>query len=79
MQTACFLFERSEKSWPCRCVISTLNIYAVITTVVKQSDFPYFYVLTKAMYEKKQRGKKLSKKDEADVTALPKRKLRGVW
>ena len=30
---------------------------------IKQSDFPYFYVLTKAMFEKKQRGKKLSAKE----------------
>lgn len=30
---------------------------------IRQSDFPYFYSLTKSMYEKKQRGKKLSAKE----------------
>jgi hypothetical protein len=32
---------------------------------VRQSDFPYFYVLTKSMYEKSKKGKPLSAKDQA--------------
>ncbi len=32
---------------------------------IRESDFPYFYVLTKAMYDKKQKGKKLSAKEVA--------------
>lgn len=32
---------------------------------VRQSDFPYFYVLTKSMYEKSNKGKQLSVKDQA--------------
>jgi len=30
---------------------------------IKQSDFPFFYVITKAMYEKGKRGKKLSARE----------------
>lgn len=30
---------------------------------IRESNFPFFYVLTKAMYEKKKRGKKLSAKE----------------
>ena len=30
---------------------------------IKQSDFPFFYVLTKTMHEKKQLGKKFSAKE----------------
>lgn len=32
---------------------------------VRQSDFPYFYVLTKSMYEKSKKGKTLTAKEQA--------------
>lgn len=64
MQTACFYLSGQKKLavQMCNKHIKYLRSH---NYGVKQSDFPYFYVLTKAMYEKKQRGKKLSKKDEA--------------
>jgi len=34
------------------------------------SDFPYFYVLTKTMFEKKHRGKKLSAKETKMLEAV---------
>ena len=62
MQTAYFFLTNQKKlaGQMCNKHIKYLRSHGY---GIKQSDFPFFYVLTKAMYEKKQRGKKLSAKE----------------
>ena len=62
MQTACFYLSNQKQLavQMCNKHIKYLRSHGY---GIKESDFPYFYVLTKAMHEKKQRGKKLSARE----------------